>query len=164
MAHGATLDLLGLTVTFDHSGFILRPMQDKILKWSKRISDALESGSLAPGQASKLAGALSWAAQHSFHRIGRALLRPLFIHANQARARTPEHVRLCLEWWKEVLLLDLEEKQCWSQDRRGAAHLFADARGSPPRLAAVVLLDGRSMYTDFAPPCQLVRSVYHSAR
>ena len=38
----------------------------------------LDSNKLLPGQASKLAGALNWASQHMFKRLGRALIYPLY--------------------------------------------------------------------------------------
>ena len=163
LAHGRSLDVLGLTVSFTHIDYVLRPMADKIAKWSHRIASILESGRLSKGQASKLAGALSWSAQHSFHRLGRAMLRPLFAHARSKSTRLHTPVRLCLQWWLEVFSFSLEERQFWSCSRQNPVQLFADARGDPPRLAAVLLVDGATLYTDWAPPAALLE-IFRSRR
>ena len=55
-----------------------------------------------------------------------------------------------------MLSLDLEEDQSWVADAYSPVQLFADARGSPPRLAAVLLVDGKALYTDWAPPSELL--------
>ena len=41
--------------------------------------------------------------------------------------------------------------------RAGTAHLFVDARGAPPRLGAVLFIDGVVLWADFAPPAELVQ-------
>ena len=156
LEHGPSLVVLGISVAFNGTNFKLRPMAEKIDKWSRRIDSILRTGYLTCGEAGKLAGALSWASQHCFHRLGRAMLRPLFAHAHSHRAKVSQSMRLALEWWLEVLTLDLEEVQSWATEVYPPVHLFADARGSPPRLAAVVLVDGRSCYTDWAPPSELL--------
>ena len=59
------------------AGASFKPSRDKRQKWIQTITAALERGRLTDGEASKLSGALQWSTQHSFRRLGRAMLRPL---------------------------------------------------------------------------------------
>ena len=43
--------------------------------------EILTTGVLHRGDAKKLSGALTWASQQSFKRLGRAMLRPIIWHA-----------------------------------------------------------------------------------
>ena len=73
---GMPLTVLGLSVTLTMSGAFFVPDKKKIVKWRQRIEAALSARKMTSGQASKLAGALSWAASALFFRLGRAMLRP----------------------------------------------------------------------------------------
>ena len=46
--------------------------------------EILATGVLHRGDAQKLSGALTWASQQSFKRLGRAMLRPIIWHAKFA--------------------------------------------------------------------------------
>ena len=72
---------------YDCSGVHCGPAVDKRLKWSSVIRHAIGCGTLHQGAAKKLAGALAWAAQHLFKRLGRAMLRPLFAHQHKRSNR-----------------------------------------------------------------------------
>ena len=74
----ASLVVLGIQVDLSSAGMRCVPSADKVAKWRAALRKARATGVLAPGQASKLAGGLSWGASHMFHRLGRAMLRPLF--------------------------------------------------------------------------------------
>ena len=106
--------------------------------------------------AGKLAGALSWASQSLFHRLGRAMLLPLFkrqhAHSRTHKIGVDTPLQLALLWWLEVLQLGLRQSRCFRQDPSAPVHLFADARGQPARLAAVLLIDGEILYCDCTPP------------
>ena len=78
LCHGNPLTVLGVDITVDSYGMTCRPDAKKAFKWRCRIQKFLETGSLLSGEASKLAGALQWASQHTFRRLGRAMLRPIF--------------------------------------------------------------------------------------
>ena len=43
--------------------------------------------------------------------------------------------------------------QCWGwrQEEKQWLHLYADARGESPRIAAILLVDGQSYVCDMAP-------------
>ena len=49
------------------------------------------------------------------------------------------------------------ERRMWHPPATKAVQLYADARGHPPRLAAVVVCDGRISYTDWEPPERLMQ-------
>ena len=59
-------------------------------------------------------------------------------------AAASQQLRVALEWWADVLALELCEVRAWVPDQREAAQLFVDARGTPPRVAAVLFLDGQA--------------------
>ena len=91
---GLGLVVLGVEVALSMTGYALRPAKAKALACIELMERALESGVLSPGCAQKLAGRLSWAGQHLFHRVGRAMLRPIFRQrfARRAGTRPPSHV------------------------------------------------------------------------
>ena len=73
------LDILGITVRIAPEGLHVFPTEDKVKKWKRTIATALQKGVLHGGEAQKLAGALSWAGQKAFRRLGRAMLRPIIM-------------------------------------------------------------------------------------
>ena len=105
LCFGQTLGILGLSVTPGGDSFSCFPLHEKLTKWSTCISAALSSNKLLPGQASKLAGGLSWAAQNTFHRLGRAMLRPIFAQCYNRSGRIGRDLRLSLFWWLQVCVL-----------------------------------------------------------
>ena len=158
---GMPLDILGLTVSVDAVEMKCWPMPDKVQKWFSRIATALSSHQLSPSVAGKLAGALSWASQHMFFRLGKAMLQPLYKrqHSKSRSSSFSEGspLDLCLKWWSEVLSMQLLQAKPFTVSQAPTVHLFADARGQPPRLAAVLLIDGAVMYIDWAPPTKLMQ-------
>ena len=65
-------------------------------------------------------------------------------------------LELCLKWWLDVLSMQLVQAKLFTVSQDPVVHLFADARGHPARLAAVLLVDGEVLYTDWAPPSRLL--------
>ena len=76
---GMPLDILGVTVRLAAEGIHCFPTEDKVKKWRRTIGCALDTGLLQGGEAQKLAGALAWAGQRAFRRLGRAMLRPIIM-------------------------------------------------------------------------------------
>ena len=152
---GLPLEVLGVVVDADDQGMSFWPSADKVSKWSAQIAGALDAKHLSNGDCKKLAGRLSWSAQHVFRRLGRALLRPLY---NPSRGITwTLKIESSLQWWLEVLDLRLQQKVPWALPCTRPVQLFCDARGTPPRLAAVIYThDGESFFTDMVPPQQLL--------
>ena len=87
LGYGRQLVVLGIEIVIKPSGIACWPSSDKILKWTQRITLALKSGKLCPGDASKLLGALMWATQSMFNSLGRAMLRPIFDQKTQRDGR-----------------------------------------------------------------------------
>ena len=116
---GNPLVILGLRIKLSPAGMRATPSDDKAKKWLCRIAEAIRADKLTAGvkgpalvprrrarrcagEASKLAGALSWGASHQFRRVGRAMVRPLFQHAHGYGKRLSGNVRDSLSWWHEV--------------------------------------------------------------
>ena len=149
---GRALVILGLSVRADWHGFHCTPDEAKRRKWRAKLEEALRTGFLHPGACSKLAGALSWAAANAFHRLGRAMLRPLFCHAKGRRPEVRRELRLAMRWWMHVLDYDLHQERPWREAVGDHATLIVDARSTPPRLAAVFIPPaGEVQFCDMAP-------------
>ena len=61
-------------------------------------------------------------------------------------------LELALRWWHEVLSIRIQRTRPWCKGGRRQVHLFCDARGSPPHLAAVLFADGAVWHTNMAVP------------
>ena len=131
MEHGNPLQALGLRFESSGDGVCVRVTDDKADKWLEDVDAALAEGKLTSGRAAKLAGRLSFAAQHTFKRLGRAMLTPLFQqeHAPLKGARFCKKLHLSLQWWRQVLTLRLTQ---WTPVQRPSevVELYCDARGT----------------------------------
>ena len=152
LEHGPALIVLGLDLNATSGGVNCRPSQAKREKWLKIIAKALAEKDLPSGAAAKLAGALNWAAQHSFQKLGRAMLRPLYFHSKVWSAKWSEHLELALRWWQEVLHLELQQVWSWYDIPWSWGHLYCDARGDPAQIAAVLFMDGERFFCDMRVP------------
>ena len=150
---GASLVVLGITVAPSTNGFKMAPAVEKAQKCSRMIETALRIRKLSSGDAEKLAGRLSWATQYMFHRLGRAMLRPIFDQKYSRDGSLSKQLCIALEWWGMVLQQssDLTEEHFWEVPSVPVARLFVDARGNPARCAAVLYKEGRWLYTDGKP-------------
>ena len=156
LAHGMSLVWLGVQISISDKGFRLRPAVEKAKKCADVITRAIELGFLSAGCAEKLAGRLSWASQLLFHRLGRAMLKPIYDQKNTKDGTLNLALRTSLRWWAFVLTLDLCEEHPWVAPVSNVARLFVDARGFPPRCAAVLCIDGAWHYTDGKPSKRLL--------
>ena len=175
LAHGNPLTILGVDLCIKHDGVVFWPAEQKVANWIMRIQASMSDLSMSSGEASKLSGALQWASQASFRRVGRAMLRPLInhIHSRLPVFDASSELMLALRWWSEVLCLKIRyvplvrfihmfvllfprEERSWYVDSRKQCHLFCDARSSPPRVAAV-LFRSRVMFA-FSRCCDKFRS------
>lgn len=75
---GPSIEILGVQVCLSEQGCKAVPSQKNVAKCLRAIRLALEENTLAGGAAQKLAGRLNWAGQYMFHRLGRAMLRPIY--------------------------------------------------------------------------------------
>ena len=149
--HGMSLVVLGAEISFKQEYFSCRPAPNTVAKCLKVIRDSLSSGSLLAGDAQKLAGRLNWSTQHLFKRLGRAMLRPIYQQKFTRKGVMRPILVSALRWWEHVLTLEIAEQRSWNQRSLPPAHLYVDARSTPPRCAAVLLIDGKVLFTDGAP-------------
>ena len=156
VAHGLPMEeLLGATIDADEHGASFCPNERKVDKWCGEIRSILLKKHLPSGAGKKLAGKLSWSAQIVFCRLGRAMLRPLY-NIKRGEVWSPM-VESALTWFLEVLSLQVLQVRPWTWPQSRPVQIFCDAAGSPARLAAIVFTeDGRSLYTDIAPPQSLL--------
>jgi len=151
LEHGESLVILGVEVHMSVDSYMLRPSRDKVAKCVVTIHKALESGCLHKGDAQKLAGRLSWSTQHIFHKLGRAMLRPIFDQKFARDVGIGPALATALKWWLQVLETDIVEERAWRTPELPPARLFVDARSTPPRCAAVLFINGQTLYTDGEP-------------
>ena len=171
LGQGTQLVVLGIELSIKASGLTLWPSEDKVTKWTHRITRALREGKLSPGDASKLSGALQWATQAIFKKLGRAMIRPIIKQSYARWSKIGKELELALRWWLEVLQCGLRcmlfflplyivfpfvmsgsrQERLWQQVSRSPVHLYSDARSTPPRVAAVLIRDGYMHYCDMEP-------------
>ena len=149
LQHGSTLVVLGVAVSIDVNGITLWPDETKRAKWGQQLVSALHENRLSQGDASKLAGRLSFAAQNIFRRLGRAMIRPIYRQQYRPlrEGRLSQDLTLALQWWKTVLENRITETIAWNHKPRRVVDLFCDARGWPPSVAAVTVEKGHLQYT-----------------
>ena len=150
--HGNPCVVLGIQIRFTEEGAWCAPDEEKAVKWAEDIRSALDTMTLKAHVATKLAGRLNFAAQTMWHRLGRAMMRPIYAHMRTTSGRVGQRLATSLEWWLNVLSARQHELWQWKQAARDVVELFCDARGEPGRLAAVLAVDGVIWYTDMATP------------
>ena len=132
----------------------------KAAKWLRQIDDAIVSLHLDAGSAQKLAGRLNFATQHLFHRLGRAMIKPVYAQKTTGTGKVGPRLLESLKWWQLVLSQNIAEQRPWVESVvKNVCRLFVDAASTPPHCAAVLFIDGCTLYTDVAPSEQLLRQL-----
>ena len=157
MEHGKRLRVLGLDMIPTRRDIKCKLNKVKAQKWAAEIRDVLRMGKLTPGAASKMAGRLSWAGSHTFRRLGRAMLRPLYDQKFKYSGTLSKELRRSLEWWLDVLVLEIAEAHPWEHINEHPAHLFCDAAGTPPHLGAVLSDGSDCLWTHMEVPAEVLR-------
>ena len=115
-----------------------------------------------------MVGRLGWASQYICRRMGRAMPRPLYAqqYCPLAGGAVGPLLELALQWWEQVLRHGIHQEQRFADmraDPAGVLNLFCDARGEPPRVAAVLfgagagpLRDRQAWFTDWEPLAALL--------
>ena len=78
LGFGPSLEILGVQIFLSTLRYKAVPSRKTAGKCLKVVLKALEDNSLPSGAAQKLAGRLNWAMTYMFHRLGRAMLRPIY--------------------------------------------------------------------------------------
>ena len=144
---GPCLCILGIEFSMSWRGFVCRPARRKTVKWVAGIDAVVKKHKLSPGEASKMAGRLSWGCSNMFRRIGRAMLRPIFDQKSRRDGALNADLLRSLLWWKDVLNLEFAELRPWKMAATKPLHLFCDAAGTPPHLGAVLFCDEQVWWT-----------------
>ncbi|CAK0862125.1 unnamed protein product [Prorocentrum cordatum] len=84
--------------------------------------------------------------------------RPLYAQSHRGASKAHEPLTLALQWWREVLAMDLCQARPWADKARPRATLFADASGQPPRVAAVLVTATGIRFTSMVAPDSLMAS------
>ena len=76
---------------------------EKATKWASQIQEAIVSKQLDSGSAQKLAGRLNFATQHLFHKLGRAMIKPVYAQKTTGTGMVGRRLLEALAWWLVVL-------------------------------------------------------------
>jgi len=112
---------------------------------------ALEQKKLEAPIARKLAGRLSFACCHTFRKLGRAMIRPLFAQCHARSAHIGQELVAALWWWWHVLDFGVSELRTWQPSKARPCKMFVDAASTPAHCAAVLCVDGKMHYTNADP-------------
>ena len=176
LEYGASLVVLGVSISLSDDGFLLLPDRVKALKCIEAMRLALQSGVLKPACAEKLAGRLSWASQFMFHRVGRAMLRPIFDQKFARKGvlacvyccrrmchpmcvvlgRVGSTLDIALRWWLFALECDICEEHPWEAPKTPVARMFVDAAGKTSRCAAILFCEFGCFFTDGKPSAAIM--------
>ena len=161
--YGTSLVILGVRCKLSTEGMCVFPEPCKVQKWAAGIRDALGKDMLIAGASQKLAGRLSWAQTHLFHKLGRAMLRPIFGQRWTRSGKISKVLRTALLWWLHVLEAGVCEMREWKRQDAPPVCVFVDARGVPPRCAAVAFIDGVCHFTD-GMPSKAIMDRFHTRK
>jgi len=75
------------------------------------------------------------------------MLVPIFGQQCGSSGKVDSELRLALRWWAEVLEAGIKETKIWRSPEVQPVRIYADARSTPPRIAAVIICDGRYVAT-----------------
>ena len=79
------------------------------------------------------------------------MIKPIFAQKVSTNGLVGSRLGRALAWWKRVLANEVCQLRPWEEVGTPACHLFVDAAITPPRVAAVLFLEGRVWYTDGRP-------------
>lgn len=156
---GMDLVILGIRVQSGRKGARFTLCPEKAEKWMTNIREAIVTSKLVAGSAQKLAGRLTFATQRLFHRLGRAMIKPVFAQVASGDGTVGPLLLHALRWWLVVLESDICESRPWAHVESKVCRLFVDAASTPPCCAAVLFIDGRSVYTALCPSQRFLRQL-----
>jgi hypothetical protein len=118
---------------------------------------AIDTGYLNAGSAQKLSGRLTWATQWLFHKVGRAMIKPIYAQQSSGTGTISAGLRRALGWWLEVLEAGVTEMRSWTLPKDNICRLYVDAASTPACCAAVLFIDGQRLYTSWEPSVELMK-------
>ena len=154
--YAAAMTVLGClcTVSFAERVLYTRVDAEKASKYRLQLKELLELQHLSPGDASKLAGRLSFAVTVSGCRVGRAYIKPFYAQAHSPTAPNTVSTRLLqsARWFHAYL-----EKCPFSVRRVRTEHAaqcitWSDAAGATKWVAAIASVQGQYFWTRLKTP------------
>jgi hypothetical protein len=138
----------------DRAAVSLKVDAGKAERWSAQLEEVLERGSLEPGQASKLAGRLSFAVSAAAGKVGRAFLKPFYAQAHDPLPGNRASPRLlrAAEWFVHYLRIQPPVVQEACLASRPHVRTWSDAAGVSRWVAAVAEVDGKFLWTRVRTP------------
>ena len=86
------------------------------------------------------------------------MIKPLFPQCSSSTGKVGPRLLTALKWWSEILSEDITESKARVEPKQRSCHLFVDAASTPPRCAAVLIMDGGVWYTDVEPEEAVMKS------
>ena len=80
------------------------------------------------------------------------MVKPIYAQKKSKHGYIGRKLKHALRWWRTVLSMGIAEEVPWHGVVSKPVHLFVDAASTPPRCAAVLVVDGVFLYTDVRPP------------
>ena len=124
------LGVLALTVILQEEGVHVRVRDKKAEEWARKLGGALNACVFTAGEASEMAGRLGFTSPHTFLKLGRAMLRPVFAqqYAPLPKGRVGPPLKLAMQWWLEVSKCQRSQLVPW-RPCTATVELFCDAMG-----------------------------------
>ena len=154
-AVGTAITLLGLDVSMNAQHSTWQLSADKSAQWCSDIASYLESDTLRPSEASKLAGRLAFLNSHVFSRLARALLRPIIWRQVQQAGsyKLTNKLRWSLTWFHHALQSNwtrvIQYQIPMAEDQ---VLLYTDAESTGHVAAVVIHRQGRWYMAGQLPP------------
>jgi hypothetical protein len=161
MDFGSHLVVLGVSTDIRADAIFLFPSKDKVAKWCAQLEQVRRKKQLFLSEAAKIAGRLSFASQYCFAKLGRSMLRPFFAQQNAPLpfGRCSKVLLFAINWWIHVLKASTQKQVSLTSADLPIVEMFCDARGSPPRVAAVLFMNGQPVrFTDMEPHSGLMQA------
>ena len=132
LGFGPCIEILGVTLLLSEAGYKAVPSEKARNKCLRTILKALDENILCAGDAQKLAGRLNWAGSYLFHRMGRAMLRPIYNQKFNKFGTIPAALSEALRWWGLVLKHELAEERSWHAPESSGTSVCGRSWGSTP--------------------------------
>lgn len=84
------------------------------------------------------------------------MLRAIFAQRLSRDGHVGAWLMEALRWWRHILGGEISETNAWLEDDSPPCHMFVDAASTPPRCAAVLVINRQVFYTDVKPPQSLM--------
>ena len=126
----------------------------KASKWLQGLLAIMEVQGCEPSLAEKFAGRFNFAVTSAGNRVGRAFIGPFYAHAHGKRGghRMSAMFMTAAAWWAQYLVLRPLSRVTAGDRHRRQIVTWQDAAGASRWVAAVLQLDGKTLFTRLQAP------------